>query len=96
MDLKAAYAPPQPIGSFQKWVDSTSPGYFAFWAIRADTQRDLENVRSRLTSLRTYCNGVGAIFYLPANEQKPTNYKVRRLPELSIDLVLKEMAQRIS
>ncbi len=96
MDLKAAYAPPQPIGSFQSWVDSTSPGYFSFWAIRANDPPDMERVRSTLTSLRAYCNGVGAVIYYPVSEENPANYEVKRLPELSIDRALREMAQRIS
>ena len=96
MDLKAAYAHPQPIASFQQWVESTLPGYFAFWAIRANDKSDLERVRSTLTSLRAYCNGVGAVIYCPRTAQKPTKYEVRKLPELSIDRALREMAQRVS
>jgi len=96
MDLKAAYAPPQPIGSFQGWVDATSPGYFSFWAVRANDPRDLERVRSTLTSLRAYCNGVGAVIYHPKNPTDETSYSIRVLPELSIDRSIREMAQRIT
>lgn len=96
MDLKAAYAPPQPIGSFQKWVDSTSPGYFAFWAVRANDAADFERLRSTFNNLRAYCNGVGAVIYLPKSESETTGYTVRSLSELSIDRTLREMAQRIS
>ncbi len=96
MDLKAAYAPPQPIGSFQKWVDATSPGYFAFWAIRANDALDLEKIRSTLSSLRAYCNGVGAVIYTPPMEANPTQYEVKKLNELAIDRAIREMAQRIA
>jgi hypothetical protein len=96
MDLKAAYAHPQPIASFQQWVETTRPAYFSFWAIRANDANDLERVRSTLSSLRAYCNGVGAVVYCPKSGQTPTKYDVRKLTELSIDRALREMAQRIS
>jgi len=96
MDLKAAYAPPRPIGSFQNWVDATSPGYFAFWAIRAKDRQDFEEVRSTLASSRAYCNGVGAVIYVPSKPGTPTEYGVRKAADLSIDRVVKEMAQRIA
>ena len=94
MDLKAAYAPPQPIGSFQRWIDTTTPGYFSFWAVRADNSKDLERVRNTLTNLRAYCNGVGAVIYTP--NDGTTSYSVERLSVLSIDRAIKEMAQRIA
>lgn len=96
MDLKAAYARPQPIRSFQNWADSTSPGYFSFWAIRAEDREDSEEVRSTLASSRTYCNGVGAVIYVPTKTSNPTEYGVDRVTALSIDRVIKEMAQRIA
>lgn len=96
MDLKAAYAPPQPIGSFQQWVDATSPGYFAFWAMRARDQQDFEKIRSTLTSSRNYCNGVGAVIYLPKRADTPTEYEVKKVNELSIDRAIREMSQRIA
>ena len=96
MDLKAAYAPPRPIASFQNWVDATSPGYFAFWAMRAKDGQDSEEVRSTLASSRSYCNGVGAVIYVPANAETPTDYEVKKATDLSIDRAIKEMAQRIS
>ncbi len=96
MDLKAAYSPPRPIPSFQHWIDATNPGYFSFWAVRANDERDLEKVRSTLTSLVRYCNGVGAIVYKPVDARQPTNYSVVVLNELSIDTTLQEMAQRIA
>lgn len=96
LDLKVAYSAPQPIRSFQNWVDSTSPGYFSFWAVRANDDADFERVRSMLFSLRSYCNGVAAVVYSPASSRTPTSYVVRRLPELDIDRVIKEMAQRVS
>lgn len=96
MDLKAAYAPPAPIGSFQQWVDSTAPGYFAFWAVRAKDQLDFEKVRTTLTSLRTYCNGVGAVIYMPRTPASQTEYEVKKVTELSVDRSLREMAQRIA
>jgi hypothetical protein len=96
MDLKAAYAPPRPIASFQNWVDATSPGYFAFWAIRANDTRDLEEVRSTLAGSRAYCNGVGAVIYVPAKRETPSEYEVSKVNALSIDRTIKEMAQRIA
>ena len=96
MDLKAAYAPPAPIGSFQGWIDSTPPGYFSFWAIRANDESDLDRTRSMLHGLRAYCNGVGAIIYMPKGTDSPTSYKVRSLTELAIDRWIREMAQRVS
>jgi hypothetical protein len=96
MDLKAAYAPPLPIPSFQHWIDATAPGYFSFWAIRANDDRDLGKVRSMLSSLVRYCNGVGAIVYRPVDSSQPTRYSVVPLTELSIDTTVHEMAQRIA
>lgn len=95
MDLKAAYAPPRPIASFQNWVDATSPGYFAFWAIRANDTQDFEEVRSTLAGSRAYCNGVGTVIYVPTKTETPTEYEVRKVNALSIDRAIKEMAQRI-
>jgi hypothetical protein len=95
-DLKVAYSGPQPIRSFQNWIDSTEPGYFSFWAIRAGNDSDLERVRSMISSLRSYCNGVAAVLYLPASPETPTDYQVRHIPELDIDRALREMAQRVS
>ena len=96
MDLKVAYSGPEPIKSFQNWIDSTSPGYFSFWAIRANDDADFERVRSMLSSLRSYCNGVAAVVYSPSSSRSPTSYVVRRLPELDIDRAIREMAQRVS
>jgi hypothetical protein len=96
MDLKVAYSGPQPITSFQHWIDSTSPGYFSFWAIRANDEADFARVRSMLSSLRSYCNGVGAVVYSPSSPASPTSYVVRKLGELDIDKYIREMAQRIS
>jgi hypothetical protein len=96
MDLKGAYAPPRPIASFQNWVDATSPGYFAFWAMRAKDRQDFEEVRSTLGSSRVYCNGVGAVIYVPTNAAAPTEYEVRKVTDLSIDKAIREMAQRIA
>ena len=77
-------------------MDATSPGYFAFWAIRANDALDLEKIRSTLSSLRAYCNGVGAVIYIPPMEGNPTQYDVKKLNELSIDRAIREMAQRIA
>lgn len=96
MDLKVAYSGPQPIQSFQNWIDATSPGYFSFWAIRANDSADFERVRSMLTSLRSYCNGVAAVVYSPASPSTPTTYTLRTLRELDMDRAIREMAQRIS
>ena len=96
MDLKMVYSPPQPIDSFQSWIDSTSPGYFSFWAIRASDDGDFERVRSMLSSLRAYCNGVGALVYMPKTPDSQTSYKVRKVLELDIDRAIREVAQRIS
>lgn len=96
MDLKVAYSGPQPIQSFQNWIDTTSPGYFSFWAIRANDDADFGRVRSMLTSLRSYCNGVAAVIYSPTSTHTPTTYSVRKLQELDMDRAIREMAQRIS
>jgi hypothetical protein len=96
MDLKVAYSGPQPITSFQHWIDSTSPGYFSFWAIRANDDADFARVRTMLSSLRSYCNGVAAVIYSPTLPKAPTTYTVRKLGELDIDRCIREMAQRIS
>jgi hypothetical protein len=96
MDLKVAYSGPQPIQSFQNWMDSTPPGYFSFWAIRANDQADFDRVRSMLSSLRVYCNGVAGVVYSPLPARSPTSYVVRELRELDIDRAIKEMAQRIT
>ena len=96
IDLKVAYSGPQPIQSFQHWIDSTPPGYFSFWAIRANNESDFERVRSLLSSLRSYCNGVGAFIYSPDSSRSETSYEARRVLELDIDRSIREMAQRIS
>ena len=94
LDLKAAYTGPASIASFQAWVDTTSPGYFCFWALRIADDRDLERVRTIVTRLRNYCNGVGAFAYRPKSGTGVTGYEILRLPE-SVDHALEEMAQRI-
>jgi len=96
MDLKMYYSPPQPIDSFQSWIDSTSPGYFSFWAIRASDDGDFERVRSMLSCLRAYCNGVAAVVYMPKTADSQTSYNVRKVPELDIDRAIRAIAQRIS
>ncbi|HYC54740.1 MAG TPA: hypothetical protein VEL28_07365 [Candidatus Binatia bacterium] len=96
VDFKAAHAQPVPMSSLQQWVDATMPGYFSFWAIRAANDSDLAKVRTTLASLRTYCNGVAAVFYMPKRPIDQTTYEVRRLPDLSIDNVLREIAQRVA
>lgn len=96
IDFKVAYAKPTPIGSFQAWVDASPPGYFTFWGIRVRDQRDFKNVRSMLVNLRTYCNGVGAVFFEAVSPTQPTHYKVVRVSELDIDRHIREMAQRVA
>lgn len=96
MDLKAAYASPRAIASFQNWVDTTSPGYFAFWAVRANDKHDFDDLRSALASSRTYCNGVGAVIYLPKQADTPTEYEVKKVNELSIDRAIRDVSQRIA
>lgn len=96
MDLKASYATPTPIASLQQWIDKTSPGYFAFWAIRAADEADLNKVRGMLNNLRNYCNGVGAVIYGPKSVATPTVYQAKRIPELSIDKAIREMSQRVA
>jgi hypothetical protein len=95
-DLKAAYASPQSIRSFQEWIDTTSPGYFSFWAVRVDDSTDLESVRGMLTSMRAYCNGIGAVIYQPTSPSTATSYRAHDVAGLSIDFALREMAQRIA
>lgn len=96
IDLKVAYSGPKTIQSFQNWIDSTPPGYFSFWAIRANDVPDLERVRSMLSSLRSYCNGVAAVVYSPVSLHRPTTYVIKKIPELDIDRSIREMAQRIA
>jgi hypothetical protein len=96
IDFKVAYAPPVPIGSFQKWIDSTSPGYFAFWSMRVHDENDFLSVRTMLVNLRTYCNGVGAILYSARDPATPTEYAVRPVSELSMDKSIREIAQRVA
>ena len=96
MDLKVSYSPPQPIGSWQHWIDVTPPGYFSFWAIRANDEKDLDRVRTMLSSLRAYCNDVAAVLYLPVSVEDRTAYQVRTPQNLDIDHSIREMAQRIS
>ncbi len=96
IDFKVAYSPPRPIGSFQNWIDSCDPGYFSFWAMRLENEADFTRVRTALVNLRTYCNGVGTIFYEARSDAQPTNYVVRKVDELNIDRNLREMAQRVS
>lgn len=92
-DIKAAHATPRTINSFQAWIDSAEPAYLSFWAMRVDGATDLNVVRSILSSLRSYCNGVGAVIYEPA--RGPTDYVLRRYPEFSMDRAFREIAQRI-
>lgn len=96
IDFKVAYGPPKPIGSFQNWIDSSPPGYFTFWAMRVEDQVDFEAVRTILVNLRAYCNGVGAVVFMPKSSDDPTNYKIRRVDELDIDKIVKEIAQRVA
>lgn len=94
LDFKVAHSAPTPIASFQSWVDKTDPGYFAFWAIRAKDDRDLAKVRTMLTGLRTYCNGVGAVLYRAPDSAFPTRYEAVAVRELGMGPVLREVAQR--
>ena len=96
IDFKAAYAGAKRINSFQHWIDSSAPGYFAIWAMRVNDQTDFEAVRTILVNLRGYCNGVGAFIYGPASDAEPTVYKQRVVSELDIDQNILEMAQRIA
>lgn len=96
IDFKVAHAEPTPIGSFQAWVDAAPPGYFTFWGIRVSDERDFNGVRTMLVNLRTYCNGVGAVFFEAVSPEQPTKYKVRRVSELDIDRNIREMAQRVA
>lgn len=94
IDFKVAHAKPTPIGSFQAWVDAAPPGYFTFWGIRVSDRGDFNGVRTMLVNLRTYCNGVGAVFYEAVSSSQPTRYKSIRVSELDIDRNIREMAQR--
>lgn len=96
IDFKVAHAKPTPIGSFQAWVDAAPPGYFTFWGIRVSDQRDFQGVRTMLVNLRTYCNGVGAVFFEAISPAEPTTYRVIRVSELDIDRNVREMAQRVA
>lgn len=93
MDIKAAHAKPRTITSFQAWVDTAEPAYSSFWALRVDGPSDLNTVRSILSSLKSYCNGVGAVIYEPQGSS--TNYTVRSLPEFSMDRAIRDFTQRV-
>jgi hypothetical protein len=93
IDLKAGHARPQKIATFQDWVNNTLPKYASFWSIRANNTADLHRVRSVLGGLQRFCNGVGAVVYMPRN--RPTSYRVEILPELGIDQVLRDVGQRL-
>jgi hypothetical protein len=94
IDVKAAYAPLKKIASFQDWVDTTTPAYASFWAIRANDTSDLNRIRTTLSSLRHFCNGVGALVYMPSHT--PTSYRVEHIHELAIDRALRDLGQRIA
>jgi hypothetical protein len=96
LDIKVAYAPATPIKSFQAWIDTVPPGYFAFWAIRSSDATDFEKLRVMLSGLRRYCNGVGAIIYEPTSASTPFTYEDRTPQDLLIDHWLQEIAQRIA
>ena len=92
VDFKARYARPQPISSFQSWIQETRPKYYSFWAFRVADDSDFQKVRQIMNALKTYCNGVGAFFYRERSVDEPTSYVAAPAPELSIDSVLNEMA----
>jgi len=94
IDVKAAYAPLRKIASFQDWINTTTPVYASFWAIRTNDSSDLNRIRTTLSSLRHFCNGVGAFVYTPAHT--PTSYRVEAIHELAIDRVLRDLGQRIT
>lgn len=93
MDIKAAHAKPRTISSFQAWVDTAEPAYLSFWALRVDGAADLSSVRSILASLKSYCNGVGAVIYEPASS--PTTYAIRQFPEFVMDRAIRDFTQRV-
>lgn len=93
MDIKAAHAKPRTITSFQAWVDAAEPAYLCFWAMRVDGPADLSTVRSVLASLKSYCNGVGAVIY--ESRVAPTDYVVRHFPEFSMDRAIRDFTQRV-
>jgi hypothetical protein len=92
-DLKAAYAKPTKIRTFNDWVQRTEPAYFSFWAVRTEDASDFETVRSILVGLSSYCNGVGAIIYTPASGAKGIRYAPKKVTELDMDKALRRMAQ---
>ena len=93
MDIKAAHARPRTISSFQGWVDTAEPAYSSFWALRVDGAADLSSVRSILASLKSYCNGVGAVIYQP--RAAPTDYEVLHFAEFSMDRAIRDFTQRV-
>ncbi|MBL8754423.1 MAG: hypothetical protein JNK15_14060 [Planctomycetes bacterium] len=93
MDIKAAHAKPRTISSFQAWVDTAEPAYLSFWALRVDGTADLSSVRSILASLKSYCNGVGAVIYEATTV--PTKYAVRQFPEFNMDRAIRDFTQRV-
>lgn len=95
LDFKVAHSAPTPIASFQSWVDKTDPGYFAFWAIRVNDDRDFAKVRTMVSGLRAYCNGVGAVFFRASDPREPTRYEAVAVQELRMERALREVAQRV-
>ena len=93
MDIKAAYAKPRIISSFQSWVDTTEPAYSSFWAMRVAGESDLSQVRSILSSRKSYCNGVGAVIY-GVNEPS-ASYVVKPYPEFAMDRAIRDFTQRV-
>lgn len=96
LDLKASYAGAARIRSFQQWIEVTEPSYFSFWAMRVADSADFEKVRTTLSLLRNYCNGVGAVIYGPRSGRGAFDYEIHTVKELSIGRALREIGQRMA
>ena len=64
--------------------------------MRVEDKADFETVRSILVGLRNYCNGVGAVIYEPVPNAKTIRYRVKKVPELTMDKALRSMAQHMT
>lgn len=95
IDFKAAHSEAREISSFTSWCKETKPKYFAFWAFRVADEADFIKTREMANGLRSYCNGVGAVFYEQVTGSRRSGYTKRAASELSLDKVIKEMAQEI-
>lgn len=95
-DLKSVYAQPTQIYSLPQWLRAVQPGYFSFWAMRIQDERDRRGVAEILGGLKNYCDGVGAIFYRQREGSETIAYESCTPNDLAMDKAIRDMAQRIA